>query len=93
MMLSDNAKCAASLVFDSEGRLEIGWVLKAPPFSEMSPNDIAKINAGLRELEAFGLISRRKNPEGSAMKEDIRLKDLSVCSSWPDILDVQIPVQ
>ena len=93
MKLSDNARNAAALVFDDEGRLEMSWVLKAHPFSEMSPADLAKLNAGLQELEAFDLISHRKNPPGSMMKEDIRLKDLQARGSWPDIFDVTVPVQ
>ena len=93
MKLSDNARNAASLVFDEEGRLEPAWVLKAMPFSEMAPSDLAKLNAGLQELEAFGLISHTKTPPGSAMKEDIRLRDLRIRGAWPDIVDVTVPIQ
>ena len=91
--LSDAARYAAAMVFDDEGRLDPAWVVKGWPFSEMSPSDRAKINAGIAELEAFGLVSHKPAPVGSILKEDIRLTDLSVRGRWPDVLDSTIPVQ
>lgn len=91
--LSDAARYAAATVFEDDGRLDPAWVVKGWPFSEMSPSDLAKINAGIAELEAFGLISRKPAPARSILKEDIRLKDLSVRGWWPDVLDMSMPVQ
>ena len=91
--LSDAARYAAATVFEDDGRLDPAWVVKGWPFSEMSPSDLMKINAGLAELEAFGLVLRKPAPVGSILKEDIRLKDLSVKGWWPDVLDMSMPVQ
>ena len=96
MKLTENAGYAIQKLFDSNGRMDESFLLKAWPYSSMDEEELNRLKSGLMELEAFGLIeSRDVITNGRKMKQTwLKKKHLEdVEPLWTRDIDFTLPLQ